>query len=117
MELLVIKEMNTLEIIVNAVVALIGTSGLITSLLFYSQTKRQKNVETDGVVAEQWKDLAITMTNRYEQIRMEKRELWERYNKAENELVKYKIFQCKKINCIQRQPPLGDIINDEDCNN
>lgn len=41
-ELLVIKEMNTLEIIVNAVVALIGTSGLITSLLFYSQTNRQK---------------------------------------------------------------------------
>ena len=117
MELLVIKEMNTLEIIVNAVVALIGTSGLITSLLFYSQTKRQKNVETDGMVAEHWKDLAITMTNRYEQIRMEKRELWERYNKSENELVKYKILQCKKINCTQRQPPLGDIINDDDCNN
>lgn len=103
--------MSALEIVINAVVAIIGTSGLVSSLLFYSQTKRQKNVETDGVVAEQWKDLAVTMTNRYEQIRMEKRELWERYNKAENELVKYKILQCNKINCTVRQPPLGDIEN------
>lgn len=108
--------MSDLEIIVNAVVALLGASGLLTSLMFYSQTKRHKNAETDGIVAEHWKDLAVTMTDRYETLRNEKRELWERYNKVENELVKYRILHCKKVGCSERIPPLGTLDKKENTN-
>lgn len=108
--------MSTLEIIVNAIVGLLGASGLITSLLFYRQTKRQKNVDIDGQVAQQWREYAINMSDRYEEIRKEKRDLWMKYNQVENELVKYRILQCKNINCTSRKPPLGteEKLNDND---
>jgi len=97
----------TTEIILALISALAG--GGLSALLMVRANRRAKNVETDGQVAEQWRIYAEKIDERYEKLREEKRELWEKYNKVENQLVYYRTLHCKDVGCPKRQPPLGEL--------
>lgn len=96
---------------VEIITAIIGAifGGGLSALLMLRANRRAKNVETDGHVAEQWRIFAEKCQESYEKLRVEKRELWEKYNKIENQLVYYKTLHCKDVGCVNRKPPLGEL--------
>lgn len=94
-----------LQIILTLVSALAG--GGLASLMMLGINKRQKQVEIDGRVADQWKEFAMMESKRAERSSRKNSELWRRYNDVENELVKCSILYCDKKECPHRQPPLG----------
>lgn len=104
--------MTTVNIIIAIVGALGGVTG-ICSIFMIRANRRAKNVETDGQVAEQWRQYAEKADERYENLRIEKRDLWEKYNKVENQLVYYKTLHCRCIKCTEREPPLGGLLAEE----
>jgi len=95
------------EIILAIISALAG--GGLSALLMTRVNRRAKNVETDGQVAEQWRIYAEKIDERYEKLREEKRELWEKYNRVENQLVYYRTTHCEDVACPKRRPPLGSL--------
>lgn len=123
--------MSTLEIVINAVVTIICTSSIVTNVLFFREIRRQKKadaqqkeVETVGALANYWKDFAITQSDRHEEIRKEKKELWiqketekEKYLKIiadkDNQIIKLSLLQCKNIGCSTKEPPLTEICKEK----
>lgn len=81
--------------------------GGLTSILMMGVNRRAKEVETDGRVADQWKEFALRAEARAERSSKKNSELWSLYNGVENELVKCSILYCDKKECPHRQPPLG----------
>lgn len=104
--------MNTLEIIMSIIAGLGGLTG-VCSIFMIKANRRAKDVETDGAVAEQWRTYAEKADERYEKLRKEKSELWERYNKIENKLVYYQTLHCECVNCPNRKPPLGKLLTEQ----
>lgn len=93
------------QILITLVSALAG--GGLTSILMMGVNRRAKEVETDGRVADQWKEFALRAEARAERSSKKNSELWSLYNGVENELVKCSILYCDKKECPHRQPPLG----------
>lgn len=95
-----------IQIILTLVSALAG--GGLASLLMFGINKKQKQVEIDGRVADQWKEFAMMEQRRAERSSAKNAELWRLYNEVENELVKCSILYCDRKECPHRQPPLGE---------
>lgn len=95
-----------LQIILTLVSALAG--GGLASLMMLGINKKQKQVEIDGRVADQWKEFALMESKRADRSSKKNAELWRMYNEVENELVKCSILYCNKKECTLRQPPIGE---------
>lgn len=108
--------MNAFIQIAIAITSALAGGGL-TAIFLIREKKRDASVNTDGKVIEGYAKLVddlrvdcATMAQRCEQLRVEKREQWERILHDEKLITKYQTMHCTLVKCPNREPPLGSLI-------
>lgn len=119
-----------IEAIISSVVSLV--LGIGSTILFYPQTKREKNLQNEAAHSEEWRKLyeeerkardedtkdwkaerdrleqkvddLFTLINKH---RDEKAEMTKRNTKLEVDNTRLSMLKCEVINCINRKPPTG----------
>lgn len=119
-----------IETIITSIVSLVV--GIGTTLLFYPQTRKEKNLQNEAKQAEEWRKLYDEERNArdedqkdwieerdrldakidelYLQInkhRDEKAEVIKRNTTLEVENTRLSMLKCEVVNCSHRQPPTG----------
>lgn len=107
--------------IIVAVISALGTGGLLGAIYLRKEKKRQAQLQNQGLnlenqnkIIEQWKEFTETEKKELENAKQERDELLKENrvlrDKCDNLstlVAKLEIFRCKKIGCIERQPPFA----------
>lgn len=92
--------------ILTAILTFVGGGGL-GALIMFPQKKRAAELENETRSSEQWKELY----ERSENTKAAQSELIDRLrdenNRITTENAVLKIFKCKTVKCVDRDPPLG----------
>lgn len=119
-----------IEVIISSAVSLI--LGIGSTVLFFPQTRKEKNLQNEAKQAEEWKKLYdeerkardedqkdweqertrldAKIDDLYVQInrhRDEKAEIIKRNTKLEVENTRLTMLKCEVVNCLNRKPPTG----------
>ena len=114
--------MEWLNILIGALGGIVGAIGsAIGMFIYFPQTKKQKEIENDKSINQQWVDLYREMEKKNEdnatliqELNNEKLELMQKLNNKEIELankevelILSKVKECKVRGCRDREPDTG----------
>lgn len=119
-----------MEVILSSIVSLV--LGVGSTLIFYPQTRREKNLQNEAKHAEEWRKLyeeektsrdeeqknwaseRERLDNKVDELyalinkhRDEKAEIIKRNTKLEVENTRLGMLKCEVVNCPNRKPPTG----------
>jgi peptidoglycan hydrolase CwlO-like protein len=110
----------TSEMIVQLIIALLGTGGLI-ALYMVAEKKASAQLDNADKIYEQWQKVITqkekdyeTLMAKYEEVSSKRDKLFEDYSEIRSELdnthtdcAVSKIMRCDCIACANRKPPMG----------
>lgn len=100
--------------IIMSVIGALTTGGVFSSIFFFKENKRKKQLDNDGTASSQWQELyeraeakIEAQSTKIEALFKMNNELRDQNNNLTTENAVLKIIKCKRISCEDREPPLS----------
>lgn len=100
--------------LLSSIVTAILTGGGITAFLYRKENKRAKQLENETTASSQWRELYERAEARADALSVKVDELYKKLsflrdenNGLTTQNAVLKILKCKRIECSDRQPPIG----------
>lgn len=100
--------------IIMSVIGALTTGGVFSSIFFFKENKRKKQLDNDSTASSQWQELyeraeakIEAQSKKIETLFKMNNELRDQNNNLTTENAVLKIVKCKRISCEDREPPLS----------